>query len=62
MSNASTLISMGLIPAEHTLSAEERIVIEGLTPEEIECLLNVHNKCVAQGLSGTIITAHGVVF
>jgi hypothetical protein len=44
VSHLETLIAAGVIPHDHTLSAEDRSTIENLSPNEIQALVSLKQK------------------
>ena len=44
MSNLATLIAAGVVPQNHTLSYEDQQTVEGLSQDEVNCLIDLKSK------------------
>ena len=44
MSNLVTLVAAGVVPEDHTLSDDDCLVVENLSPLEVQCLVDLKTK------------------
>lgn len=44
MSNLETLIAAGVVPQNHTLSDDDRSVVDNLSASEVQCLVDLKGK------------------
>ena len=44
MSNLDTLISAGVVPQDHDLSDADKAVVESLSPDEVQHMVNLKSK------------------